>query len=161
VTAKRKTIYNKAARRRQHNLKTYWTIQCSRMLKYNIVCRSWAFPRSDEAGWWSWEEGSPVDGSLVPPAVGNPRRRLCNRGRWPRMLWIRSSLGWLGFHVSGAGRREFVDVARALHRFPWEVPTLLYCYMFRSYDHLQAENILASITVFISTNASGIKRRSL
>jgi hypothetical protein len=32
-----KTIYNKAARRRQHNLKSYWTIQCSRMLKYNIM----------------------------------------------------------------------------------------------------------------------------
>jgi hypothetical protein len=30
-------FYNKAARRRQHSLKTYWTIQCSRMLKYNIV----------------------------------------------------------------------------------------------------------------------------
>jgi hypothetical protein len=29
--------YNKAARRRQLNLKTYWTIQCRRMLKYNIV----------------------------------------------------------------------------------------------------------------------------
>jgi hypothetical protein len=26
-----------AARRRQLNLKTYWTIQCSRMLKYNIT----------------------------------------------------------------------------------------------------------------------------
>jgi hypothetical protein len=35
-TTKRKTIYYKAARRRQLNLKTYWTIQCSRMLKYNI-----------------------------------------------------------------------------------------------------------------------------
>jgi hypothetical protein len=35
-TTKRKTIYNKAARRRQLNLKTYWTVQCSRMLKYNI-----------------------------------------------------------------------------------------------------------------------------
>jgi hypothetical protein len=30
-------IYNKAAHRRQHNLKTYWSKQCSRMLKYNIV----------------------------------------------------------------------------------------------------------------------------
>jgi hypothetical protein len=30
-------IYNKAARRRQHNLKTYWTIQCSRMLKYSTI----------------------------------------------------------------------------------------------------------------------------
>jgi hypothetical protein len=30
-------IYNKAARRRQHKLKTYWTIQCSRMLKYNVI----------------------------------------------------------------------------------------------------------------------------
>jgi hypothetical protein len=30
------TVYNKAARRRQHNLKTYWIIQCSGMLK-NIV----------------------------------------------------------------------------------------------------------------------------
>jgi hypothetical protein len=36
-TTKLKTIYNKAARRRQLNLKTYWTIQCSRMLKYNIT----------------------------------------------------------------------------------------------------------------------------
>jgi hypothetical protein len=35
-TTKRKTIYNKAARRRQLNLKSYWTIQCNRMLKYNI-----------------------------------------------------------------------------------------------------------------------------
>jgi hypothetical protein len=26
-----------AAGRRQHNLKTYWTIQCSRMLKYSII----------------------------------------------------------------------------------------------------------------------------
>jgi hypothetical protein len=34
---KRKTIYNKAARRRQLNLKTYWTIQSNRMLKYNIM----------------------------------------------------------------------------------------------------------------------------
>jgi hypothetical protein len=34
-TTKRKTIYNKAARRQQLNLKTYWTIECSRMLKYN------------------------------------------------------------------------------------------------------------------------------
>jgi hypothetical protein len=32
-----KTIYNKAARRRQLNLKTYWTIQCNRMLQYNII----------------------------------------------------------------------------------------------------------------------------
>jgi hypothetical protein len=36
-TTKRKTIYNKAARRRQLNLKSYWTIRCSRMLKYNIM----------------------------------------------------------------------------------------------------------------------------
>jgi hypothetical protein len=36
IDKKRKTIYNKAARRRQLNLKSYWTIQCSRMLKYNI-----------------------------------------------------------------------------------------------------------------------------
>jgi hypothetical protein len=36
-TTKLKTIYNIAARRRQLNLKTYWTIQCSRMLKYNII----------------------------------------------------------------------------------------------------------------------------
>jgi hypothetical protein len=35
-TTKRKTIYNKAARRRQLNLKSYWTIQCNRMLTYNI-----------------------------------------------------------------------------------------------------------------------------
>jgi hypothetical protein len=35
-TTKRKIIYNKAARRRQLNLKSYWTIQCNRMLKYNI-----------------------------------------------------------------------------------------------------------------------------
>jgi hypothetical protein len=40
ATTKRKTIYNKAARRRQHNLKTYWTIQCRRMLKYNIINKS-------------------------------------------------------------------------------------------------------------------------
>jgi hypothetical protein len=32
-----KTIYNKAARRRQPNLKRYWTIQCNRMLQYNIM----------------------------------------------------------------------------------------------------------------------------
>jgi hypothetical protein len=35
-TTKRKINYNKAARRRQLNLKTYWTIQCNRKLKYNI-----------------------------------------------------------------------------------------------------------------------------
>jgi hypothetical protein len=40
------TIYNKVAHRRQHNLKTYWTIQCSRMLKYSIIHSSmlhWLF----------------------------------------------------------------------------------------------------------------------
>jgi hypothetical protein len=40
-TTKRKTIYNKAARRRQLNLKSYWTIQCNRMLKYNIFLFRW------------------------------------------------------------------------------------------------------------------------
>jgi hypothetical protein len=34
---RQRTIYNKAARRRQHNLKTYWAMQCSRMLKYSII----------------------------------------------------------------------------------------------------------------------------
>jgi hypothetical protein len=47
------TIYNKAARRRQHNLKTYWTIHCSRMLKYSIQsftnrCLKFANPRGLE-----------------------------------------------------------------------------------------------------------------
>jgi hypothetical protein len=37
LNVRQRTIYNKAARRRQHNLKTYWTIQCSRMLKYSII----------------------------------------------------------------------------------------------------------------------------
>jgi hypothetical protein len=45
-TTKRKTIYNKAARRRQLNLKGYWTIQCNRMLKYNIMNSSGHFPSS-------------------------------------------------------------------------------------------------------------------
>jgi hypothetical protein len=36
-TTKRKTIYKKAARRRQLNLKSYWTIQCNRMLTYSIM----------------------------------------------------------------------------------------------------------------------------
>jgi hypothetical protein len=36
LNVKQWTIYNKAALRRQHNLKTYWTLQCSRMLKYSI-----------------------------------------------------------------------------------------------------------------------------
>jgi hypothetical protein len=49
---------------------------------------------------------------LVPPAVGNPRRKLSNRGRWFRMLWRRTSPGWLGSRTSVAGRRELVDVAR-------------------------------------------------
>jgi hypothetical protein len=45
-TTKHKTIYTKAARRRQLNLKSYWTIQCNRMLKYNrrIVGRVVFFP---------------------------------------------------------------------------------------------------------------------
>jgi hypothetical protein len=43
-------IYNKAARRRQHNLKTYWTIQCSRMLKYNIIDQM-RFVRAMEGSW--------------------------------------------------------------------------------------------------------------
>jgi hypothetical protein len=36
-----------AARRRQLNLKSYWTIQCSRMLKYNIInqLNSWTYKR--------------------------------------------------------------------------------------------------------------------
>jgi hypothetical protein len=34
---RQRTIYNKAARRRRHNLKTYWTMQCSRMLQYSII----------------------------------------------------------------------------------------------------------------------------
>jgi hypothetical protein len=37
AVSKHKTTYNKAARRRQFNLTSYWTIQCNRMLKYNIV----------------------------------------------------------------------------------------------------------------------------
>jgi hypothetical protein len=44
-TTKHKTIYNKAARRRQLNLKSYWTIQCNRMLKYNIM--KWIVVYSD------------------------------------------------------------------------------------------------------------------
>jgi hypothetical protein len=52
--------------------------------------------------------------ALVLPAVGNPRRKLCNRGRWPLMLWRHISSGWLGSRASGPGRRESLDFARAL-----------------------------------------------
>jgi hypothetical protein len=37
ATTKRKTIYNKAARRRQHNLKIYWTIPCEFGQKMHIL----------------------------------------------------------------------------------------------------------------------------
>jgi hypothetical protein len=37
LNVRQRTVYNKAARRRQHNLKIYWTIQCSRMLQYSII----------------------------------------------------------------------------------------------------------------------------
>jgi hypothetical protein len=40
-----------------------------------------SMPEIDRADWQSWEGGSPGDGSLVLPEVGNLRRTPCNRGR--------------------------------------------------------------------------------
>jgi hypothetical protein len=51
-TTNRKTIYNKAARRRQLNLKSYWTIQCNRILTYNITLQCvWGDALSNLGKW--------------------------------------------------------------------------------------------------------------
>jgi hypothetical protein len=44
-----------------------------------IACRSSAFPGNGGADWRSSEVGSPEDGLLVLPVVGNPPRTPCNR----------------------------------------------------------------------------------
>jgi hypothetical protein len=43
-----------------------------------IGYRSSACPEIDRADWRSWDSGSPGDGSLFLPEVGNPRRTPCN-----------------------------------------------------------------------------------
>jgi hypothetical protein len=58
--------------------------------------------------------GSPGDGSLILPVVGNLRRTHCNRGWWHRMFVRHISSDWSGFRTFEAGRRESVEVAPAI-----------------------------------------------
>jgi hypothetical protein len=53
----------------------------NRLWKFSISKKRRADWRYSEGG-----GGSPEDGPLVPPVVGNLRRTLCYQGRWPRML---------------------------------------------------------------------------
>jgi hypothetical protein len=77
-----------------------------------IACRISACTEKGRADWRSWEGGSPVDKLFVLPAVGKMRRRLCNWGRWSRVLGRSLSPGWWGFRTTEVGQRETVDVVR-------------------------------------------------
>lgn len=60
-----------------------------------ITYRSSGCPENNGADWRSWEGGSPEDGLLILPEVGNPRWTPCNQGRWqPWVLGRRNSPGW-------------------------------------------------------------------
>jgi hypothetical protein len=74
-TTKRKTIYNKAARRRLLNLKRYWTIQCNRILKYNIIGGS--VERGIRTGWQE-DRGSIPDGGKSCLSSLKPTDQLWN-----------------------------------------------------------------------------------